>query len=86
MEIERKPINMVIHGVLETDAEQDIEKIAETLGTGLRMDFDGHVLSIVGKGKLEENKSKPLRTVVKFLDGKKEILSRAKDLKNFENL
>ena len=36
-------------------------------------------------GKLDESKPRPLRIVVKSLDGKKEILSRAKDLKNAEN-
>ena len=36
-------------------------------------------------GKLDESKPRPLRLVVISLDGKKKILSRAKDLKNVEN-
>ena len=48
------------------------------------MDFDRHVSSMYRIGKVEENKPRRLRIVVKSLDGKKEILSRAKDLKNVE--
>ena len=83
LEIERRKINLVFHGVPETDAEHDIELVAEILGTGLHMDFG--VLSRYRMGKLDESKPRPLRIVVKSLDGKKEILSRAKDLKNVEN-
>jgi hypothetical protein len=84
LEMERRKMNLVIHGVPETDAEQDIEQVAEILGTGLHMDFERHVATLVRIGKFEENKSRPLRMVVKSLDGKKEILSRAKELKNVE--
>ena len=78
-------MNLVFHGVPETDAEHDIELVAEILGTGLYMDFDRHVSSIYRIGKLDESKPRPLRNVVKSLDEKKEILSRAMDLKNVEN-
>lgn len=84
LEMERRKMNLVIHGVPETDAEQDIEQVAEILGMGLHMDFERHVASMVRIGKLEDNKARPLRIVVKSLDGKKEILSRAKDLKEVE--
>ncbi len=81
LEIERRKMNLIFHGVPETDAEQDIEQVAEILSTGLHMDFDRHVSTVYRIGRMEENKPRPLRILVKSLDGKKEILSRAKDLK-----
>lgn len=74
-------MNLVIHGVHETDAEHDIEQVAEILGAGLHKDFDRHVSSMVRIGNFEENKVWPMRIVVKSLDGRNEILSRAKYLK-----
>ena len=67
-------MNLVYHGVPETDAEQDIEQVAEILDTGLHLDFDRHVLSMYRIGRYDESKPKPLSIVVKSLDGKKEIL------------
>jgi hypothetical protein len=86
LEIERRKMNLVFHGVPETDAEQGIVQVAEILGMGLHMDFERHVLGMFRIGTWEENKIRPLRIVVKSLDGQKEILSRAKDLKNVEKL
>ena len=40
LEIERHKMNLVFHGVPETDAEQDIEQVTEILGTGVHMDFE----------------------------------------------
>ena len=87
LEIERRKLNPVIHGpgVPETNAEQDIEQVANILGTELPMDFDRHVSSMMRIGKLDESKPRPLRIVVKCLDDEKKILSSAKDLKNVEN-
>ena len=85
LEIERRRMNLVFHGVPETDAEHDIDQVAEILSTGLHMDFDRHISSMYRIGKIDENKPRPLRIVVNSLDGKKEILSRAKELRNVEN-
>lgn len=84
LEIERRKMNLVIHGVPDVDAEQDIDQVANILGNGLHMDFDRHVATMMRIGKLDVNKPRPLRIMLKSLDGKKEILSRAKDLKNVE--
>lgn len=84
LEIERRKMNLVIHGVPDIDAEQDIDQVAAILCNGLHMDFDRHVSSMMRIGKLDVNKPRPLRIVIKSLDGKKEILSRAKDLKNVD--
>ena len=59
LEIEQRKMNLVFRGVPETDAEHDIELVAEILGTGLHMDFDRHVSSIYRIGKLDESKPRP---------------------------
>ena len=84
LEIERRKMNLVIHGVPDIDAEQDIDQVAAILCNGLHMDFERHVSSMMRIGKMDVNKPRPLRIVIKSLDGKKEILSRAKDLKNVD--
>jgi len=74
----------VIHGVPEVDAEYDIGVISEILGTGLHMDFDRHVASVMRISKLDENRPRPIRLIIKSMDGMKQILARAKDLKEVE--
>ena len=58
-------MNLVKHGVPERDAEQDLDAIAEILQTGLHMNFERHVASVMRIGKLDENKPRPIRLVVK---------------------
>ena len=84
LEIERRKYNLVIHGVPETDAEKDIDSVAEIMGEGLHLDFDRHVDKMMRIGRYVEGKSRPLRMSIKTLDGKREILSRAKELKDNE--
>ena len=85
MEIERRKDNIIIHGVPETDAEQDIDEVAEMFGTGLKLDFDRHMDKMHRIGKLVEGKPRPIRVMLKTkVDGKKEILSRAKQLKDHD--
>ena len=84
LEIERRKMNLVIHGLPDIDAEQDIDQVAAILCNGLHMDYDRNVSSMMRIWKLDVNKPRPLRIVIKSLDGKKEILSRAKDLKNVD--
>ena len=43
LEVERRKLNLVIHGVPESDAEHDIDQIAKILAAGLHMDFERHV-------------------------------------------
>ena len=65
LEIERMKMNLVIHGVPETDAEHDLDAIAEILQTGLHMDFERHVAFVMRIGKLDENKPRPIKLVIK---------------------
>src|SRR5664279_3695907 len=58
LEIERRKRNLVIHGVPETDAEQDIDTFAEIIGEGLHMDFDRHIETLMRIGRLVEGKKR----------------------------
>jgi chromosome segregation ATPase len=71
LEIERRKMNLVIHGVPETDAEQDIKAVSEILGTGLHMDFERHVVSVMRIGRIDENRSRPIRLGINSMDGKR---------------
>ena len=84
LEIERRKINLVIHGEPETDADEDLDAIAVILQTGLHMDFERYVASVMRIGKLDDNKPMPIRLVIKSMDGKKQILSRAMELEEVE--
>jgi hypothetical protein len=84
LEIERRKKNLVIHGVPETDAEQDTDAISEILGEGLHTDLERHVSSVMRIGKLDVNRPRPIRLVIKSMDGTKQILARAKELKQVE--
>jgi hypothetical protein len=84
LEIERRKMNIVIHGVQESNTEKDIVTVTDILGKGLHMDFARHVDSVTRIGKFTEGKSRPLRLSLKSLDSKKAILSRAKGLKDEE--
>jgi hypothetical protein len=48
LEIERRQCNIVFHGILETDAEKEIDSVAAKLGEGLYFNFDRHVLARIG--------------------------------------
>jgi hypothetical protein len=84
LEIERRKLNIVIHGVPECDAEKDIESVEEIIGEGLHMTFDRHIDSMMRMGRVTEGRPRPLRIVLKSFDSKKEILSRAKSLKEID--
>lgn len=84
LEIERRKNNLVVHGVPESDAEQDVKKILELFDDGLHMDFNRHVENVVRIGRLSE-RPRPIRLKLKSNEGRKEILARARELKNVEN-
>jgi len=84
MEIERRKGNVVIHGVPELDAEKDMEQVLDIFGKGLHLDFERHVEKMHRIGKLVEGRPRPIKVMLKTaVDGKKEILSRAKQLKEY---
>ena len=85
LEIERRKCNLIIHGVEESDAEKDVEAVINILGEGLHLDFERHVDKVMRIGRLTPGKVRPVRLLLKKLDSKKEILSRAKQLKMNES-
>jgi len=81
LEIERRKLNIVIHGVQDIDAEKDTDSVEEILTEGLHTDFERHIEKMMRIGRLTEGRPMPLRILWKSIDSKKEILSRAKSLK-----
>jgi hypothetical protein len=84
MEIERRKGNLIIHGVPEADAEEDVEFVIELMTEGLKMDFTRNVDKVMRIGRLVDGKARPVRLVLKREEAKKEILARAKQLKDIE--
>lgn len=84
-EIERRKYNLVIHGIPEgSDEDSDWDKLNDILGDGLNMDPKRHVEMIMRLGRGTEGKARPLRIKLVTLEGRKEILARAKNLKNID--
>lgn len=80
MEIERRKLNIIIHGVPESDAEQDVGWIDQLFTEGLHLDFQRHVGKSMRVGRLTE-KPRPIRVQIKTPEGRQEIFVRAKELK-----
>lgn len=81
-EIERRKGNIIMFGVPETDAEQDIDTVDNIFANGLHLDATRHVSKMMRLGRhLSADRPRPLRIELKTLESKKEILIRAKSLK-----
>lgn len=85
LEIERRKENLVIHGVPETDAERDIDTVTQILSLGLHLDFTRYVESMMRIGRVQTERPRPLRLKLKSQNARKEILARAKNLKESED-
>jgi len=81
IQIERRKRNIVIHGVQESDNTSDKDLVYEILSKGLKLDPLRYVEEIQRIGQRKE-KVRPIRLKVISLEGKNEILRRAKMLKN----
>lgn len=84
IEIEKRKKNVVIHGIPETDGERDVDVALEIFETGLRLDGGRHIERTMRIGRVRSEKPRPLRIQLHSEDGKKEILSRARNLKDNE--
>jgi hypothetical protein len=85
MERERRKLNLIIHGIGDEDAEKDVEMVMNIFGEGLKMDFGRHVEKMVRIGRMvNEQRPRPLRITLKSGEGRREILARAKSLKDSE--
>jgi hypothetical protein len=75
--IEKRKCSLVIHGIPETDVEQNVECVVEMMVEILHMDFARNVDKVERIGRFVEGRAGPLRVMFKRLEGKKEILVRA---------
>jgi hypothetical protein len=87
LEIERRKMNLVIHGLKDEDAEADVDQVIKLFEEGLKMDYLRHVDKIMRTGqRVIENKPRPLKIILKGLDSRKEMLARTKNLKEQHTL
>lgn len=85
LEIECRKMNLVIHGLKDENGEVDVEEVIKLFDIGLKMDYERHVEKITRIGRtINEQKIRPLKMVLKSVDSRKEILARAKILKESE--
>ena len=82
LEIEKRKKNIVIHGLPEVDSERDVEAVMEILEEGLRLDGSRHIDRTMRIGRDSGDRPRPVRIQLKSEDSKKEILARAKNLKD----
>jgi hypothetical protein len=85
LDIERRKGNLIIHGVPEKDAEEDIESVIQVFGQGMSCDFSRHVEKMERIGRHSGARPRPIRMIMKSMDSCKQILSRAKDLKHHDD-
>jgi hypothetical protein len=82
LEIERRKLNIIVHGLQDRDGEADVEEVIKLLEDGLKLDYSRHVEGMVRTGRrVSEQKPRPLKIMLKRTESRKEILIRAKDLK-----
>jgi len=81
MQIEIRKKNIVIHGVKESESRTDREMVYDILGKGLKVDPDRYMEEVIRIGQ-KKDKIRPIRLKVKSVEGKIELLKRAKLLKN----
>jgi hypothetical protein len=85
MEIERRKLNLIIHGIGGEDAESDVKIVMDIFGEGLKMDCEWRMEKIVRIGRMvNKQRPRPLRIRLKSGEGRREILERAKSLKDSE--
>ena len=88
LEIERRRSNIVIHGLKDSreDAQQEIDgnAVKKVINEGLKLDAQRHVEEVYRIGKFNAGKCRPIRIKIKTMEGRSEILKRAKMLKETE--
>jgi hypothetical protein len=85
LEIERRKMNIIIHGLTDKDGEDDVGEVIKLMEEGLKLDYSRHVEGMVRIGRrISEQKPRPLKIMLTRAESRKEILIRAKDLKGIE--
>ena len=93
-EIDRRKGNLILHGVKEFHREKpeddgrehDRQMTEEILRVGLQLDPSRHIEEVFRIGrydeaKIKDGKIRPIRIKIKTVEGRSEMLKRAKDLK-----
>lgn len=82
LEIDKRRSNIVIHNLKEEDDNDDEDAVRRLLGSGLNLDGRRHVESVQRIGKKVDEKVRPIRVKMFNTESRKEVLSRAKLLKD----
>jgi hypothetical protein len=86
LEIERRKYNLIFHGIAADETMSDVDIVKHVVAHGLKLDHTRHVEDVTRIGKSVEGKVRPIRVKVRSLESKKEMLQRAKNLKDNDML
>ena len=97
LDIEQRKCNIIIHGLEEDSCEvdlddlssqgnKDMERVIDMLGRGLKLKASNHVVSVSRMGKPRDGRPRLLKVQLRSVEGKGEVLKRAKNLKQNEVL
>jgi myosin heavy subunit len=93
LDIEQRKFNVIVHGVEEVEDDsvdnlgcqsRDHAKVKEIMDQGLKFNADIHVVKVFRIGKPRTDRPRLLKVELKTVEGKMEILRRAKNLRNCE--
>ena len=83
MEIEKRKFNLILHGIKESENDEDGDaNLVNGILRSISIDPVRHVDGVSRVGHAATDKVRPTRIKVKTLEGRSEILRRAKNLKN----
>lgn len=88
LQLEKRRKNIVIHGVKESESSTDSAMVYDILSKGLKVDPERYVEEVTRIGQKKEQRDqnkehiRPIRVKVKNVEGKIELLKRAKLLKD----
>lgn len=85
MEIERRKKNLILFGVPESDTGHDDDIVSDIITQALKLDCSRHIETIARIGKFSHEKPRPIKLVIKTIEGRKEILIRAKMLRELDS-
>ena len=89
IEIEKRKQNVVMWGLSENGTDEascegtkDTEAVKEVIMEGLNIDADRHVIQVQRIGKFVVGRTRPVRVKIQTLEGRAEIMVRAKALRD----
>jgi hypothetical protein len=96
LDIEQRKCNVLLLGVeegsddisldcIDINNQVDSSRVLDILKRGLRLSAENHIENVTRIGKVQTGKPRLLKVQLKSLEGRNEILKRAKDLRNNED-